>query len=100
MLYVLCGICLCPTFLHAQKQDSVKTRELKEVEVTAHMLVNPFEIRHAQQTITETMLQNIPAKDIGDVIKHMAGANVRDYGGIGGIKTVSVRSLGAAHTSV
>lgn len=101
MLYVLCGICLCPTFLHAQKQDSIKTRQLKGVDVTtARMPVNPFEIRHAQQTITETMLQNIPAKDIGDVVKHMAGANVRDYGGIGGIKTVSVRSLGAAHTSV
>ena len=101
ILYILCSICLCPTFLHAQKQDSIKTRQLKEVDVTtARMPVNPFEIRHAQQTITETMLQNIPAKDIGDVIKHMAGANVRDYGGIGGIKTVSVRSLGAAHTSV
>ncbi len=87
--------------MHAQKQDSIKTRQLKGVDVTtARMPVNPFEIRHAQQTITETMLQNIPAKDIGDVVKHMAGANVRDYGGIGGIKTVSVRSLGAAHTSV
>ncbi|MBO4774637.1 MAG: TonB-dependent receptor plug domain-containing protein, partial [Bacteroidales bacterium] len=92
---------MCPTFLHAQKQDSIKTRQLKGVDVTtARMPVNPFEIRHAQQTITETTLQNIPAKDIGDVVKHMAGANVRDYGGIGGIKTVSVRSLGAAHTSV
>ena len=29
-----------------------------------------------------------------------AGANVKDYGGIGGLKTVSVRNIGAAHTAV
>lgn len=29
-----------------------------------------------------------------------AGTNVRDYGGIGGLKTVSVRNMGAHHTAV
>lgn len=30
----------------------------------------------------------------------MAGVNLRDYGGAGGLKTVSVRGLGAGHTAV
>lgn len=29
-----------------------------------------------------------------------AGADVKDYGGIGGLKTVSIRNMGAAHTAV
>lgn len=35
-----------------------------------------------------------------DVLKYMSGVNVRDYGGVGGLKTVSVRGMGAKHTAV
>lgn len=37
---------------------------------------------------------------VADALRWMPGALVRDYGGAGGLKTVSVRSLGAAHTAV
>ena len=37
---------------------------------------------------------------IDEIIKGWAGVSVRDYGGIGGFKTVSVRGLGAQHTVV
>ncbi|MDD6922270.1 MAG: TonB-dependent receptor plug domain-containing protein [Bacteroidales bacterium] len=38
--------------------------------------------------------------DVGDALKRFAGVNLRDYGGAGGLKTVSVRGLGATHTAV
>ncbi len=38
--------------------------------------------------------------DTGDALRRLAGVNLRDYGGAGGLKTVSVRGLGAAHTTV
>lgn len=38
--------------------------------------------------------------DIGDAVRRLAGVNLRDYGGAGGLKTVSVRGLGAGHTAV
>ena len=37
---------------------------------------------------------------VGDALKRFAGISLRDYGGAGGLKTVSVRGLGAAHTAV
>ncbi len=40
------------------------------------------------------------AKDLHEVLRTLPGLNVKDYGGIGGMKTVSVRGLGANHTSV
>lgn len=38
--------------------------------------------------------------DTGDALRRFAGVNLRDYGGAGGLKTVSVRGLGASHTAV
>ena len=37
---------------------------------------------------------------IADALKQFAGVYVKDYGGVGGLKTVSIRSLGANHTGV
>lgn len=37
---------------------------------------------------------------MADAVRRFAGANVKDYGGIGGLKTVSIRNMGAAHTAV
>lgn len=38
--------------------------------------------------------------DISDAMRRMPGVNLRDYGGAGGLKTVSVRGLGSEHTAV
>lgn len=35
-----------------------------------------------------------------EALDMFSGVSVRDYGGVGGLKTVSVRNLGAAHTAV
>lgn len=37
---------------------------------------------------------------IADGLNRLPGMNLRDYGGAGGLKTVSVRGFGAAHTGV
>lgn len=38
--------------------------------------------------------------DIGQALKRLPGVTLKDYGGAGGLKTVAVRGLGAAHTAV
>ena len=40
------------------------------------------------------------ARNLDEVLKTFAGVSVKDYGGIGGLKTVSVRNLGSQHTAV
>lgn len=39
-------------------------------------------------------------ENIADAIRHFAGVQIRDFGGVGGLKTVNVRSLGSEHTGV
>ena len=52
------------------------------------------------QILTGEALEGLNAIQVADAVKHFSGVIVKDYGGIGGLKTVSVRSLGASHTAV
>ena len=38
--------------------------------------------------------------NVADAIRDFSGVQLRDYGGVGGLKTVNVRSLGSAHTAI
>lgn len=40
------------------------------------------------------------AANLSEAIRRFAGVQVRDYGGVGGLKTINVRSLGSEHTGV
>lgn len=52
------------------------------------------------QRIDAAALHDLGIGNVADALKQMAGVSVRDYGGLGGMKTVSIRNLGAAHTTV
>lgn len=63
--------------------------------------------RHAAVTsvapltsISRAKIERMGATDLHEILKQAPGVSVRDYGGIGGLKTVSVRNMGAAHTAV
>jgi len=78
--------------------DSI--RELEEIVVTAESKTNTAVSTAPLQRKTKVDIEAIPAIQVSDVLKHLSGVSIKDYGGIGGLKTVSVRSLGAAHTAV
>ena len=71
-------------------------------EVTVKVRRTPLSVVSMQpvQSIGREQLETMGAQSVADAVKHFAGVTVRDYGGIGGLKTVSVRSLGVAHTAV
>ncbi|MBP8904971.1 MAG: Plug domain-containing protein, partial [Paludibacteraceae bacterium] len=52
------------------------------------------------QLLTTHEIEKLNAVNVADVAKHFAGVTIKDYGGIGGLKTISVRGLGAAHTGI
>ena len=37
---------------------------------------------------------------VADVLRHFTGVQLKDYGGVGGLKTVNVRSLGSEHVGI
>ena len=52
------------------------------------------------QTITENTIERLGAIELQEAVKLFSGVSIKDYGGIGGLKTVSVRNMGASHTAV
>ncbi|MBE9583680.1 TonB-dependent receptor [Mucilaginibacter sp. JRF] len=75
------------------------TKSLKEVNIqgtTIPVLQTELPI----QSISSADFSRYSAFNVADAVRNFSGVNVRDYGGIGGLKTVSVRSMGANYTNV
>lgn len=101
ILAVFCFIfVVTPLFAQQQKVDTTHTYIIPEVTVSD--IYQTREVRSAAplQILTKDALRNLQALQVSDAVKHFAGVTVKDYGGIGGLKTVSIRSLGAQHTAV
>ena len=88
-------------FMYADANDTIRTGRIDEVVVTAerNRKTNIFETIPVQ-SLSGNDIRQLGLQNIADAVKRMAGTNVKDYGGIGGMKTVSVRNLGAQHTAV
>lgn len=52
------------------------------------------------QTLEGETLERLNSQSIADAMRYFAGVQVKDYGGVGGIKTINVRSMGTNHTGV
>lgn len=93
---------LLPCLLFAQKQrgDTARIYHLPGVTVTEKYQVKDVKSAVPTQSFNYTQLKQLNAFQLSDAVKHFAGVNIKDYGGIGGLKTISVRSLGAEHTAV
>ncbi len=75
------------------------TQQLKAVTVTGNVASDASRITPSQ-TVRGGDFKKLSAYNIADALRNFSGVNIKDYGGIGGLKTVSVRSLGANHTGV
>ncbi len=96
-VYFLGLILLC--FETAFGQDSIKSVMLERVDVIATSL----EEKQTQQSgdaIESEQIDKSGFRSVGEVVRFLSGVTVKDYGGVGGLKTVSVRGLGAMHTNV
>lgn len=95
------AVCLVYTALSLQAQTVGTLRDtLDYAVVTARSLRSAPSSAIATQTMDTATFQRLGITGMSDALRRMAGVNLRDYGGAGGLKTVSVRGLGAAHTVV
>ena len=98
LLFILTIVSLCG---HAQsRRDSIRAQRLREVSIDAGSPQKVYAGPAAVQQISAQELKQLPTLQLSDALKYMSGVVVRDYGGTGGMKTVSVRGLGTQHTGV
>ncbi|MGM9713949.1 MAG: TonB-dependent receptor plug domain-containing protein [Prevotella sp.] len=52
------------------------------------------------QRLSGEQLQHLNTVSVADALRFFSGMQVKDYGGVGGIKTVNIRSMGSQHLGI
>lgn len=101
-MFIVClWVVMLPVLLFAQETtvaDSVgKEFRIDEVTVSARPLEKDVIL---PQRLRGEELERMNALSVADAIRYFSGVQIKDYGGVGGIKTINVRSMGSLHTGV
>ena len=77
------------------KLDSVQhVREIVVVSKPAMREVVP------SQKLNGELLERLNTHTVADALRYFSGIQLKDYGGVGGIKTVNIRSMGTHHLGI
>jgi vitamin B12 transporter len=90
-----------PTF--GQKKgttDSTNVIQIHEVVISEKNQISEIRSTAPLQILSSKQIEQLNVLQVSDAVKYFSGVSVKDYGGIGGLKTISVRSLGGNHTAV
>ncbi|RAJ02389.1 outer membrane cobalamin receptor [Chitinophaga skermanii] len=97
-LLFVCLLVVIPTMqIFAQQVDTATTKQLKGVSILgarADRYISP------PQSLQGATLQRLNTYSVADALRFFSGIQIKDYGGIGGLKTVNVRSMGTNHVGV
>lgn len=74
------------------------TSQIPEVTVTSWRQPNKDLL--PAQVLSGSQLERLSAQSVADAIRYFSGVQIKDYGGIGGLKTVNIRSMGTNHVGV
>lgn len=85
------------TSLHAQNSKNDSVQQVDEVVVVGH---HAFKDLIPTQTLEGNSLKALNSQSVADALRYFAGLQVKDYGGIGGVKTVDLRSMGTNHLGI
>ncbi|ROS14659.1 outer membrane cobalamin receptor [Chryseobacterium nakagawai] len=83
-------------FSQTRKKDSIKGEVIKTVNIYKK---NFKEILPAQVLQGEE-LERLNSHSVADALRYFSGVQIKDYGGMGGLKTVNIRSMGSQHVGV
>lgn len=97
---LILAVCVTCCFGAVYAQDTVRQRNLHKVTVTAKATPKEATATAPVQIMTRVKLERINALQLSDAVKQMAGVVLKDYGGVGGIKTVSARGLGSQFSTL
>ena len=51
-------------------------------------------------TLNAKQLEKLSVHSVADAIRYFSGVQIKDFGGIGGLKTVNIRSMGTNHVGI
>lgn len=91
------GIVAGSAFANGETQDSVRVHHIQEVVVTSRLISRET---IPSQTLGGEELKKLNSLSVADALRYFSGLQLKDYGGVGGIKTVNIRSMGTNHLGI
>ncbi len=85
---------------YAQNIVEEKSDTLVTAVVTASSKPSPTLQSAPLQVLSKGDFDKLGIKELHEAVKTFSGVQIKDYGGIGGVKTVSIRSMGSQHTAI
>ncbi len=82
------------TFAQSKLDSLQHVREIVVVSKPAMREVVP------SQKLNGEMLEKLNTHSVADALRYFSGIQLKDYGGVGGIKTVNIRSMGTHHLGI
>ena len=100
--YIHCIILIALLFLTATKIKA--DNKLKALNDTLNEVIITSRLTQREiipsQKLKGKDLERLNTQSIADALRYFAGLQVKDYGGVGGVKTVNVRSMGSQHVGI
>lgn len=96
-LFILLFLFSFPAARAEQPGTLADTLKLADVSVTAR---RPYADLIPAQVLGGQRLEGLSSHSVADAMRYFAGVQIKDYGGIGGVKTVDMRSMGTNHMAV
>ncbi|MCF0181697.1 MAG: TonB-dependent receptor [Muribaculaceae bacterium] len=89
----------------AQSTDTVPARHsrLDSMQYIQDVVVygrKPYAEVIPAQVLSGKTLEGLNSHSVADAIRYFSGVQIKDYGGVGGVKTVDLRSMGTNHMGV
>lgn len=89
-----------PSFAQNKGADSTRKETVLHLEgVTIYGKRTQKEIIPVQ-VLSGEELKKLSVYSVADAVRYFSGVQIKDYGGIGGLKTVNIRSMGSHHVGV
>lgn len=98
--WLLSGVLFMPLCAqHPMLNESLDTNKVYEIKGAVVSAQRYNEVIPSQKLRGED-LQRLNSHSVADAIRYFSGIQIKDYGGIGGLKTVDIRSMGTNHMGV
>src|SRR5574344_2906121 len=97
LVFSVFGIVCCLTVFGQSKSKLDSTQHVHEVVVVSK---TTFQEVIPSQQLSGEQLEKLNTHSVADALRYFSGLQVKDYGGVGGLKTVDIRSMGTNHMGV
>ena len=92
-------------FPKAEGESRLANRGARSLDTTFDIMDVRIVGRRTKEIIAPQRLEGIELKrlntlSVADALRFFSGVQIKDYGGIGGLKTINIRSMGSEHVGV